>query len=81
VKTMLKNWFLYILKCLHIVAKGSLVHDRFDLCYDSIGQMWLLLDNLVQDYQRAWNAFLFLCVNECMVNYNGSTIGSNNTCP
>jgi hypothetical protein len=51
--------------------KGFLVQDRTDPRYDSIGQIRWLLDNLVRNYQRAWNASPFLCVDECMVSYNG----------
>lgn len=70
-RTMTRDRFLYILKVLHIVPKGSISHDRNDPKYDPIVQVRWYLDTLVKNYQEAWNASEFLCVDEMMVAYNG----------
>jgi hypothetical protein len=70
-QTMLRNRFQFILASLHLVPKNSLVWDKADSSYDPIGQVRWLLDNLVANFNHAWSASSFLCVDECMVVYNG----------
>jgi hypothetical protein len=66
-----RNRFQYILKCLHIKRKSTLVQDKKDLGYDPLAQVWWLLDKLNINFQENWSGFEFLCVNESMVAYNG----------
>ena len=68
---MSRNMFEHIVKCLHLVPKESIVHDRKDPYYDPIRQIRWLLEELVKNYCFAWNGSQILCVDECMVPYNG----------
>ena len=70
-RTMSQNRFEYIHKCLYVVPKDSVVHDWKDPAFDPIWQVQWLLDNLTENYQRSWHGSQFLCVDECMVPYNG----------
>jgi hypothetical protein len=70
-QTMSRNKFQFILANLHLVSKNLLVRDKADSSYDPIGQVRWLLDNLVSNFNHAWNTSSFLCMDECMVAYNG----------
>jgi hypothetical protein len=66
-----RNKFQYILKCLHIARKSTMVTDRKNPGYDPIAQVRWLLDRLKTNFQDHWNGSEFLCVDESMVAYNG----------
>jgi hypothetical protein len=66
-----RNRFQYILKCLHIKKKSTLVQDNKDLGYDPLAQVRWLLDELKKKFQEIWSGSKFLCVDESMVAYNG----------
>ena len=70
-QAMSKNRFLYILKCFHIVSRSSMVHDCSNPRYNSTIKIQWLLTTLVESFKKHWNALEFLCINECMVGYNG----------
>lgn len=65
--TTSRTRFLYLLKCLYADPKGSLCTDKSDLRYDPKGQIRLLIDTLVKNFQKAWNALPYLCILACSV--------------
>jgi hypothetical protein len=69
--TLTRNRFQYILKCLHIARKSTLVQNKQDPAYDPIAQVRWLLEKLKNKFQAHWNGSEFLCVDESMVAYNG----------
>jgi hypothetical protein len=69
--TISRNRFQFILSSLNVVMKSSIVKDRADSLYDPIGHVRWMLDDLVRNFNFAWNASCYLCVDECMVSYNG----------
>lgn len=71
VQTMSRWRFLYILKCLHMVPKGSYITDKHDPAYDPIGKCRWLLEALVSNFKALWNPGPYVSVDESMVAYNG----------
>jgi hypothetical protein len=69
--TILRNRFLNILKCLHIAPKSTITYDWTEAGYDRVVQVRWLVEQLVGNFQSAWKASPYLCVDECMVAYNG----------
>jgi hypothetical protein len=69
--TMSRNRFQFILSSLHLVPKKSLVTDKGDPAYNPIDHVRWLLDELVQNFNTVWSSSAYLCVDECMVAYNG----------
>ena len=78
---MSQNRFQFILSNLHVVPKSSIVKDRADSLYDPIGHVQWMLDELIQNFNSAWNASCYLCVDECMVTYNGQYYNFNQYLP
>jgi hypothetical protein len=66
-----RNRFQYILKCLHVACKSNIVKEKIDPAYDPLAQVRWLLDKLKFNFQKCWNGFEYLCVDESMVAYNG----------
>jgi hypothetical protein len=70
-KTMSRNRFQFIMRSLHLVPKTSIVKEKTDPRYDPIGPVRWMMDDLMQNFNTVWSASSFLCVDECMVGYNG----------
>ena len=68
--SMSRNRFLYLLKILHIVLKLSIVHNKSDPRYDSIGQVRWMLEEMVKTFQSLWNPSPYPCIAEMMMAYN-----------
>jgi hypothetical protein len=45
-----RNCFQYILKCLHVVKKSTMVKDQKDPHYDPLAQVRWLLDQLKENF-------------------------------
>lgn len=71
VRTMSRFRFLYILRCLHMVPKGSYITDKENPAYDPIGKCRWILDAVTANAKALWNPGPYVSIDECMVGYNG----------
>jgi hypothetical protein len=69
--TMRRARFEWILRCLHLVNKNTIVSDRSSPHFDPFAKSRWLLEDLVWNFQAHQNPDEFLSIDECMIPYSG----------